>query len=203
MEATYLDCSGSLHGYDLSTHSVGRKFYFDTKVYEEKPDHYGGTDYSCIYLHAIEKGYTSIRIVTDGYGERIKAHPFLNVHWVIIHPDELQDYVPSEPVEETFVWVVKRNSDTTEGRGPMVVDSIWTADAEEECAAYIDGQHGVMGRTAKWSEAEYGDWTMERTPLFDSRSTKKSRDEADLRISALKKLSPKEKVALGLSPKIA
>lgn len=44
------------------------------------------------------------------------------------------------------VFVVYKNSDMTEGRGPMVMDSVWADKAEAE--EYINTKLGVMGRSA-------------------------------------------------------
>lgn len=56
------------------------------------------------------------------------------------------------------IYIVKRNSDSTEGRGPMVVDSVWLS--REKANDYIDDQPGVMGVRQKWSHMPYGDWTV-------------------------------------------
>lgn len=96
-----------------------------------------------------------------------------------------------------YVWIVKRQSDTTEGRGPMMFDSVW-ADDREQVAQYIDDKPGVMGRTQKWSEEQHGDWTMERFPLFrDSVEIHEARQQ-ELRQMALAKLSQEEMDALGI-----
>jgi len=60
-----------------------------------------------------------------------------------------------------IVYVVHRNSDTTEGKGPMVLDKIFQflSDANN----YVDDQPGVQGRRAQWSKETYGDWTV--TPV--------------------------------------
>lgn len=73
--------------------------------------------------------------------------------------------------EETTCYVVFKNSDMTEGRGPMVFDSVWL-DAEK-AAEYIDKQPGVMGRTAKWSEEKYGDWEIRPIKIGVSRFQQK------------------------------
>lgn len=59
--------------------------------------------------------------------------------------------------EKTYVYLVFRNADMTEGRGPMVFDKK-VFSSFETAADYTDRQTGVMGRKAKWSEQEYGDW---------------------------------------------
>ena len=63
------------------------------------------------------------------------------------------------------VFIVRRNADSTEGRGPMVLDSVWRS--RKKAAAYIDGQPGVMGIREKWSEKEFGDWTIEEVKTRD------------------------------------
>lgn len=102
-------------------------------------------------------------------------------------------------MQDAFVWVVKKQADTVEGKGGTVLDSIWEADAEEQCAAYIDTQPGIMGRREKWSEQDHGDWTMEKVPLFNTTQDKADRDRAVLRRKALLKLSDAEKEALGVA----
>ena len=96
-----------------------------------------------------------------------------------------------------YVWVVKCNSDMTEGRGPMLLDSVW-ADNREEVAAYIDGQPGCMGRMEKWSEKSYGDWTMERVPVFESVDRKHENKMAALREKVISRLNDEELEALGI-----
>lgn len=96
-----------------------------------------------------------------------------------------------------YVYIVKRQSDTTEGRGPMAFDSVW-ADDREEVAAYIDDKPGVMGRTKKWSEELHGDWTMERYPLYRDSVEMHEARQTKLREDALSKLSVEEIDALGL-----
>lgn len=61
------------------------------------------------------------------------------------------------------LFLVYKNSDMTEGNGPMVVHSIWLS--EKNANEFIDKQRGVMGRLPdiKWSEwpERYGyggDW---------------------------------------------
>ena len=54
------------------------------------------------------------------------------------------------------IYVTYRNSDTTEGRGPMVSHKAFVD--EQKAIDYIDTQPGIMGRMAKWSEEKYGDW---------------------------------------------
>ena len=97
-----------------------------------------------------------------------------------------------------YVHVVRKNSDTVEGRGPMIVDSIWAGEAEKCAKKYMDEQPGIMGRKGEWSKDRYGDWTIERVPVIQSYSTKKDTDSLLLREKALRKLTKEEKVALGV-----
>ena len=62
-----------------------------------------------------------------------------------------------------IAFVVMRNSDMTEGRGPMMMDSIFIDRAE--AVIYMDSQPGVMGRTVQWSKENYGDWRIEERPI--------------------------------------
>lgn len=93
-------------------------------------------------------------------------------------------------VYSQYVYLVYRNSDTTEGRGPMVLDSVWkTRNLAED---YMDTKPGIMGRHARWSQDKYGDWTVQEQPV---------RDEpydpiADIKKRALGKLSAEEIQAL-------
>lgn len=58
-----------------------------------------------------------------------------------------------------------RNSDMTEGRGPMVPDRIFLH--KEHANAYIDKQPGVMGRRRKWSTEKYGDWEIKDVEIIE------------------------------------
>ena len=60
------------------------------------------------------------------------------------------------------VFVVTKNADLIEGRGPMIIDSIWLD--EEEANEYAANQKGVMGRpnryfnTVRKAWETTGDW---------------------------------------------
>lgn len=75
-----------------------------------------------------------------------------------------------------------RNSDMTEGRGPMVMDSVWLD--KQKANDYIDKQQGIMGRKLKWSEEDYGDWRVEMWETIDSMIQLGSR-KSGLRVSDL------------------
>src|SRR3954451_13026482 len=67
------------------------------------------------------------------------------------------------------VWATYRNIDMTEGRGPMVLDKVFTK--EEEAQAYIMTKDGVMGRkpsnfgATSWDGM--GGWKVEPIPVLD------------------------------------
>lgn len=63
------------------------------------------------------------------------------------------------------IYLVYKNADMTEGRGPMILDSVWLN--KENADNYIDQQQGVMGRECKWSEQEYGDWVVKESSTRD------------------------------------
>lgn len=54
------------------------------------------------------------------------------------------------------VFIVMKNADMNEGRGPNIIDSVWFF--RERASEYIDIQPGVQGRRCKWSEEKFGDW---------------------------------------------
>jgi hypothetical protein len=91
----------------------------------------------------------------------------------------------------SFVYQARKNADMTEGRGPMI--AVFTFTKLELAADYIDRQQGVMGRRAKWSQENHGDWDIIEIPVYDYTPT----EEDLVRERALAKLSPAEKKALG------
>lgn len=94
------------------------------------------------------------------------------------------------------IFMVYKQSDTTEGRGPMVFHTAFTT--EEVANAYIDDRPGVMGRTAKWSKEKYGDWKVIPAHLNETLDEAKAGFLAEERERALKKLSQRERDILGL-----
>ncbi len=62
------------------------------------------------------------------------------------------------------IYLVFKNSDLTEGRGPMVFHSAWKD--KSEAIKFMDRQPGVMGRRGVWSEQKYGDWECRETDLL-------------------------------------
>jgi hypothetical protein len=63
------------------------------------------------------------------------------------------------------IYLVFRNSDMTEGRGPMIFDSAFLSKKKAE--EYVDEKPGVMGRKMKWSERKYGDWEIRTVQTKD------------------------------------
>jgi hypothetical protein len=95
------------------------------------------------------------------------------------------------------IWQTYRNSDETEGRGPMIPDLTFLH--EHDAARYIDNQPGVMGRRAKWSNEKYGDWTMKEVVVIDYDVIEAGEKQVKLKLAALAKLTAEEKELLGLT----
>jgi len=107
------------------------------------------------------------------------------------------------------VWVVKKNADGTEGRGPMLLHSVWNC-PRDVVATWLDKQGGVMGRKhtsqggvmdKKWSEKKQGDWSLESVPVFTNEEDINEFDNGKSQRKALAKLSDAEKIVLGLDKK--
>ena len=94
------------------------------------------------------------------------------------------------------IYLTRRQSDTTEGRGPMVLDKCFLH--REHAAEYIDAQTGIMGRKAKWSTKEFGDWTIEAIEVLEHNVIDSDKVKQERRASALAKLTELEREALGL-----
>jgi hypothetical protein len=94
--------------------------------------------------------------------------------------------------EMTTVYCVYRNADMTEGRGPMLLDSIWAS--KELAEDYMDCQQGVMGRQERWSKSKSHDWEVREFSVH----SEKHYPIRIVRERALAKLSVEEKEALGL-----
>jgi len=63
------------------------------------------------------------------------------------------------------IYATYKNSDMTEGRGPMVMDKVFLH--KDHANNYIDGKPGIMGRTAKWSQEKHGDWKVEEINVYE------------------------------------
>lgn len=94
-----------------------------------------------------------------------------------------------------FVWIVKKNADQIEGRGPMVLDAIFAT--QELAKEYISQEgfpNGLEGTTYSDGVISYNGWySITKTPIYHKIKTEKEK----LIESALSKLSAKEKEALG------
>lgn len=95
-----------------------------------------------------------------------------------------------------IIYQTNRNSDTTEGRGPMVPDLAFTKRSLAE--TYIDGQPGVQGRTGKWSQEKYGDWNISEVEVLDELPENIEKKKQEIRKRALNKLTDEERKVLGL-----
>ncbi len=94
------------------------------------------------------------------------------------------------------VYATYYNADMTEGRGPMVLDKIFTNRVDAN--AYIDTKFGVMGRPGPWSNQKYGDWTVQEHRLFDSLDDAAKDHDREVRKRALGKLTDEERKVLGI-----
>ena len=101
------------------------------------------------------------------------------------------------------VFATYRNSDMTEGRGPMVIDKVFAHRHHAE--AYIDTKEGVMGRYQKWSAQLHGDWEIKDIEVTEENiiTEAQTRDvegrlHQELVARARAKLSAEERVALGI-----
>lgn len=166
---------------------------FDYPRYCNLSDH-EITKLSSEFVDAVQENFEHIRSWGEDYWIEHTLDTMLELGEIFM-ADVLSTF--HSPI---YVWVVKRNVDMTEGRGPMVLDSIWV-DNKVEVAKYIDCQEGVMGRRAKWSEMDHGDWTMERVELKNSYAKEFSKHMEKVRKKALQKLTDEEREALGLGAK--
>jgi hypothetical protein len=94
------------------------------------------------------------------------------------------------------IFLAYRNADTTEGRGPMVIDKAFRH--RNDALSYIDDKPGVMGRTAKWSQEKYGDWKVEEIVVYSNLTEANNFDFDQAKAKALSKLTEDEKRILGL-----
>lgn len=97
------------------------------------------------------------------------------------------------------VYLVQKNADMTEGRGPMVNDACFSKEATAKF--YANSQRGVMGRKAPvdgWDK--YSDWQVIPLVVAESLEELNSVRKEERRQIALDKLTHEDKVALGLVP---
>lgn len=60
------------------------------------------------------------------------------------------------------VFLVYKNADMTEGRGPMVLDSIWLH--QQDAENYANSRSGVMGIRGNQFHQRILDWILENDP---------------------------------------
>lgn len=94
------------------------------------------------------------------------------------------------------IFLVYRNSDMTEGRGPMVVDCAFKH--KEDAEAYIDMRPGVMGRRDNWRLRKSGDWEVRPIEVHNSVHEAERIQNERIRAQALTKLTHEERRILGL-----
>ena len=94
------------------------------------------------------------------------------------------------------IYVVMVNSDMVEGRGPMVIDSVFSS--YEAAAEFIDYRPGIMGYKKKWSEGNCGDWQIVEMKMHNSATSRNDELLDAERKKALAKLTDHERKILGL-----
>jgi hypothetical protein len=111
-----------------------------------------------------------------------------------------------------MVYVVKKNADFTEGRGPMLFDSVW--EDGPEAVEYVRGKSGIYGSAQNIQMSKYdcyayaNGYQINEVPIYESLK-QKADSEAELqalqdqreREQALKKLTDRERKLLGLEKK--
>lgn len=95
-----------------------------------------------------------------------------------------------------LVYIVFCNSDTIEGRGPMVIDEVFLH--KQDAIDYMDQQPGIMGRKAKWSEQKYGDWAVKAWDVQEGPLDLETKRKCEAIRRAWSKLTAEELKLLGL-----
>jgi len=62
-------------------------------------------------------------------------------------------------------YVVSRNADMVEGRGPMIPVRYYLN--KERAIEWMDQQPGCMGRRGEWSKLCYGDWEIREIEIIE------------------------------------
>lgn len=98
----------------------------------------------------------------------------------------------------TTIFVCLKNSDTVEGKGPMIPDSAFSM--ESDAKDYIDDKPGLMGRKSAigWSKEMHGDWQISPIIVFDSIEECNHYKNGEMKRNALAKLTKEERILLGL-----
>lgn len=109
--------------------------------------------------------------------------------------------------EKKSIFVVLRNADFTEGRGPMLIDTIFSTGPE--AIKYVEAQQGIFGskqkvdyqnsRLSRGLYATASGYEIVEYKVLDTVQEKAASDKAVARQKALDKLTPKERTLLGLS----
>lgn len=95
------------------------------------------------------------------------------------------------------VYVVRRQYDLNEGRGPLMVDSVWSN--RPSAVKFMNAQSGVMGRRSDdWTKDKFPDWTVEEYRLMTSVEDRANELLEEARQKALRKLTAEERKILGL-----
>lgn len=98
------------------------------------------------------------------------------------------------------VYGAYRYADMNEGRGPMVLDRVFSKAADAQ--TYINKQRGVQGRVAPehgWQNSEMGDWQVKPIHVLAHPDDSEEYENERIRRFALSKLSPIERRLLGLT----
>ena len=97
------------------------------------------------------------------------------------------------------VYVVMKNSDFTEGRGPMVLDSIWSNPSEAILYANSLEPYGATLELGRYGSYAYGQFIkIEARNIHEKFIDKRAEKEAEAKRIALAKLSSSERKLLGL-----
>ena len=100
----------------------------------------------------------------------------------------------------TIVFGVYAEKDMVEGRGGKELRALFTT--EDEAYKFADSNSGIMGRKPEdgtWKNSRMSDWKVEPMPLYESAEQLDKAHREEVRLNALKKLSPLEREVLGLS----
>ena len=100
------------------------------------------------------------------------------------------------------IYVVLKNADFTEGRGPMLFDSVW--ENGDDAINYVSDQPGIYGSKQHIELNKYGfyayanGYQIKEIPLFETYEGMEEIQKEKTRQQALAKLTKEEKEALGL-----
>jgi hypothetical protein len=94
------------------------------------------------------------------------------------------------------VYATYRNSDMNEGRGPMVMDKVFTE--ERDAQEYINQQPGVFGRHPEhgWQNSGLSDWTVKSLIILEHLEDGEEYARQQTLERAYSKLTPKERSVL-------